>query len=78
MKSNRFTLEGNDWLKGLVMAILVPVLVIVQQSIDAGSLTFNWKVIGMAALAGLVGYIVKNFLSNSVPEAQATVAKARE
>ena len=55
-----------DWLKGLLMAVGTPVLVIIQQSIDKGQLTFNWKVLAMtAAGAGLV-YILKNLTTSSV------------
>ena len=61
--SNLFTLNWNDFGKGLLMAILTPVLVLVQQSIDAGGLVFNWKALGIAAVAGGVGYLVKNFFT---------------
>jgi len=55
-----------DWLKGLLMATGTPVLVVIQQSIDKGELTFNWKVLAMTALgAGLV-YIIKNLATSSV------------
>lgn len=60
-----------DWLdigKGVVMAILVPALLIVQQSLDKGELTFNWKAIAMAAVAGGVSYLIKNFATSSVKE----------
>lgn len=60
-----------SWLdigKGVVMAILVPALLIVQQSLDKGELTFNWKAIAMAAVAGGVSYLIKNFATSSVKE----------
>ena len=60
-----------DWLdigKGVVMAILVPALLIVQQSLDKGELTFNWKAIAMAAVAGGISYLIKNFATSSVKE----------
>lgn len=60
--SKQFSLQLRDWVRGLVIAALTPVFVIIQQSLDAGELTFNFKAIGMAALAGGLAYIVKNFL----------------
>lgn len=58
-------LDLKDFLKGVVMAVLVPVITIITQSLDAGTLTFNWVSIGIAALSGFLGYLVKNFLTPS-------------
>ena len=66
MKKSAFlSLDFKDLVKGLLMAILTPALLIVQQSLELGSLTFNWKQIAMASIAGAVAYLVKNFLTNS-------------
>lgn len=59
--SKQFTLNLNDFWKGLIMAVLVPVVTIITQSLEAGTLTFNWKAIGIAAIAGFMGYLTKNF-----------------
>ncbi len=61
--SKRFSLQLNDWTKALIMAVLTPVVTIIYQSVQAGSLTFDWKAIGIAAISGGLGYIMKNFLS---------------
>lgn len=66
----KYKLNSRDWIKGLLMATLVPVLYIIQSSIDAGQMTFNWKEIGMAAVGGLVGYLLKNFFTDDVKVAQ--------
>lgn len=63
--SSIFSVNWKDVVKGLIIAILTPVLLIVQQSVDAGSLVFNWKAIGMAAVAGGVAYLLKNFFTPS-------------
>lgn len=73
MKSTFLSLTGTDFLKALLMAVLAPVLFIIQQSIAAGALTFNWHQIEMAAIAGGVGYLIKNFFSDSVSQAQSTL-----
>ena len=64
MKNSNFLALGvKDFLKGLIMAILTPVFVIAQQSLEAGVLTFDLKVIGIAAAAGALAYITKNFFT---------------
>lgn len=59
--SKQFNLKLRDWLKGLLMAVLTPAILIVQQSLEAGIWVFNWQTIGMAAVAGGMAYLVKNF-----------------
>ena len=61
--SKRFSLNLQDIGKGLILAIGTPVLVIIQQSISAGALVFDWKLIGMAAVGGGVSYLLKNFFT---------------
>lgn len=64
MKTSKFlSLDFSDILKGLLMAILTPAIVIIQQSIDMGLLTFNWKTIVTASIGGGLAYIVKNFFT---------------
>ena len=63
--SNFLSLGLKDFLRGLVMAILTPIFVIAQQSFEAGVITFNLKVIGMAAAAGALAYITKNFFTSA-------------
>lgn len=69
--SNFLSLNWADFGKGLIMAILTPVFVVVQQSLELGELTFNWKSIGLAAIAGGVAYLVKNLFT---PQAKSVVA----
>ena len=59
--SAQWKLDARDFAKAAIMAALTPALLIVQQSFDAGQLTFNWKHVGMAAVAGFTGYLIKNF-----------------
>ena len=61
--SGLFRLNLMDVAKALLIAVLTPVLVIVQSSLDAGQLTFDWKHMGMAAIGGGVAYLIKNFLT---------------
>jgi len=63
--SNLYSLDWRDLVKGLVVAVLTPCFVIIQNSIDAGQLIFNWKQLAMAAVGGLVAYLMKNFFTPS-------------
>ena len=61
--SKQFSVNWQDIAKALLIATLTPVVVIIQASLDAGVMTFNSKQILMAAVAGFVGYLVKNFFT---------------
>jgi hypothetical protein len=61
--SGQFNLNWADFAKGLIMAVLTPVVAIIVQSLNNGSLTFDWKVIGIAAASGGLAYIVKNLFT---------------
>lgn len=71
-QSPLFSLNGNDVLKGLLMAVITPALFLIQQAITNGQFTFNWKQIGMAAIAGGVAYIAKNFFTPAEPTKEVT------
>lgn len=75
MKSTFLSLNMRDFIKGLIVAIITPVVPIVQQSISAGSLVFDWHIIGLAAAGGFVAYMVKNLFTDSNKEAVKTLAK---
>ena len=61
--SSIFAINYQDLLKGLLVAILGAVVTVVQSSLDAGNLKFNWHAIGVTALSAGLGYLIKNFLT---------------
>jgi len=61
--SKQFTINFRDILKGLSVAVILPVLNVIYQSIEAGSFEFDWKRIGLLAAGGLIAYLIKNFLT---------------
>lgn len=63
--SNLFTLNFKDFLKGLIIAILAPVLLVIQQSLDSGQFIFNWKQIVITSISAGLAYLIKNFISDS-------------
>lgn len=75
MKSTLFSANTKDVLRGLIIAVLTPVFVIIQQSITAGSLVFDWKSIAIAAIGGFLAYLTKNFFTDSTAAAVKTLEK---
>jgi hypothetical protein len=65
MNSTLFNLNSTDFLKGLIMAVLTTVITVVYQTVEAGSLVFDWKAIGTMALTSALAYIMKNLFTNS-------------
>ena len=65
MQSTFLNLNTNDFIKGLVMAVLSTVITIIYQTVEAGSLVFDWKSIGTMALTTALAYIMKNLFTNS-------------
>lgn len=65
MNSPFLTLNTRDFIKGLIVSVLSSVLTIMYQTIQAGSLTFDFKAIGTVAIMSALGYIVKNLMTNS-------------
>lgn len=61
--SGQFSLNMKDFLKGLLLAVLTPVVTVLIQTLQAGSLTFDWKAIGITALSAFLAYMLKNFLA---------------
>jgi hypothetical protein len=65
MNSTFLNLNSSDFIKGLIMAVLSTVITVVYQTVEAGSLVFDWKVIGTMALTSALAYIMKNLFTNS-------------
>lgn len=63
--SQQFTISLPDIWKGLLVAVITPVLTIIISSLNAGTLTFDWKAIGLTALTAGLAYVIKNFLTPS-------------
>lgn len=68
MISKFLTLNQKDFIKGLLLSVLTAVVTIVYNSVQAGSLTFDWKSIGVTALTTALSYLLKNLLTNSQGE----------
>lgn len=60
--SKFLTLDFKDIGKGLLMAVIAPVLVIVQQALTTGEFP-DWKLLGLTALSAGVAYVLKNLFT---------------
>jgi len=65
MNSTFLSLNTKDFIKGLLVAVLSAVVTILYNTIQTGSLEFDWKAIGITALTSALAYIMKNLFSNS-------------
>jgi hypothetical protein len=65
MNSTFLNLNSTDFIKGLLMAVLSTIITVIYQTVEAGSLTFDWKSIGTMALTTALAYIMKNLFTNS-------------
>lgn len=63
--SKKFSLTAPDWLKGLLMAVGAPVITLIIQSTNAGSLVFDWKALLTVAISAAGMYLLKNFFTPS-------------
>jgi hypothetical protein len=63
--SKQWTVGLKDLGESLIVAIITPVIPIINATITAGSLTFPWRNIGVAALSGFVGWLTMKFITPS-------------
>lgn len=81
----KYTLNKSDFFRGLILAVGMDVLTVIQNSIAAKSLKFDWQNIGFIAVGTVITYLTKNFLTDSIAvsktvlkEAAADTAEARK
>jgi hypothetical protein len=58
-----FNINLYDVIKGLIVTAGGAAMAVIENSLQTGSLAFNWKQIGMTALAAGVAYLAKNFFT---------------
>ena len=66
MKSSKlFSLNIYDFLKGIIVAVLTPIIVFAQGYFANGTLDIEWQALMAVGLSGLLAYLIKNFFSDS-------------
>jgi len=83
VSSKQFTLNWKDALKGLLIAVGVSVITVIQTSIESGNFHFDWPAIAKVAGASALAYLVKNFfqpaqMKTTVTNAQVDQLKGAE
>jgi hypothetical protein len=69
MKQSEFLSLGiRDILRGLVVAVLTPVVTILADSAERGEWNFNWRLIALSAIGGGCAYLLKNLFTPSEPQ----------
>lgn len=63
--SNFFNLNWNDFIKGFAIAIIMAVITILYDTVQAGSFVFNFTDIWHAAVGAAIAYLFKNLVTNS-------------
>lgn len=62
-QSDFFSLGIRDILRGLVVAVLTPVVTILADSAERGEWNFNWRLIALSAIGGGCAYLLKNIFT---------------
>lgn len=76
MKNSKlFSLNIYDFLKGLVVAILTPIIVFAQGYFANGTLDVEIKSLLAVGLSGFLAYLIKNFFSDApaLPKLSASI-----
>lgn len=77
--NKRWALNALDFLKGALLAVITSVLTVVSSTLENGTLSFDWKLIGTIALSTFVAYLGKNLVAKpSVTTTYDTNEKAEE
>lgn len=68
MSSKFLSLSARDTIKGFAVAVCTSVLTVAYKTIEAGSLSFDFKLIAKTALIAGLGYLMQKFVTNSKGE----------
>ena len=61
--SKLFSWDWKDAGKGLIVAVVSAVLTAIYDTLQQGSLKFDWKHIGIVAATTAAAYLLKNFFT---------------
>lgn len=65
MKASKlFSLNIWDFAKGLIVAVLTPIIVFAQGYFANGTLDLAWQSLLAVGLSGFLAYLIKNFFSD--------------
>ncbi len=67
MNSALFRLNSSDWVKGLIVAVLTPIVLTLAEALPLPGFDFaalDWKGLAMLGVSAGLAYVLKNFLSD--------------
>ncbi len=65
IQSKLWSLVPKDFLHGLFIAVVGGVFTVIEQTVQSGCFTFDYKAIGTVASISALSYISKKLVSNS-------------
>ncbi|MGN2373460.1 hypothetical protein ACTFAO_07350 [Sphingobacterium spiritivorum] len=65
INNKQFSLKWRDVLIGALLAAFSGAFKVALETLNSGSLEFNWKAIGITAISTLLAYLGKNFFEPS-------------
>jgi membrane protein implicated in regulation of membrane protease activity len=79
-QSKLFSLNIYDFLKGLIVAVLTPIIVFAQGYFANGTLDIEWQALMAVGFSGLLAYLIKNFFSDApeLPKVNASIGEDEE
>lgn len=63
--SKQYTLDWRDAAKGFIVAAITAGVTVIAESLETGTLHFDWKNIGIVSLTAGIAYLTKNFFTKS-------------
>lgn len=63
--SQQGKLDWRDYGKGALVAVITAILTFIQNSLEAGQFTLNFKTIAITASTALIAYLLKNVFTPS-------------
>lgn len=72
VSSKQYSLNWQDLGRGLIMAVGGAILTVIETSLEAGNLHFNWKQIGVVGGTAACVYLMKNFFQPAVVQTPVT------
>lgn len=59
------TLCANDFVKGLILTVIVAALTVIQNSVSAGTLHIDWNIMATTTITTAIAYLLKNLGTGS-------------
>lgn len=62
IEKKQWRLKVWDFVQGAILAVAIPALTVIVQSLETGSLDIDWVQVGTVSFSTLVAYLAKNLV----------------